>query len=221
MRTERSVKINVTLHYDLELPKSRNAPLLIAVHGYAAHKRHMLREAKQIAPEGFAIASIEAPYRFWREAKDGSYKPAFGWLTDYKPEESIEIHQEFILKVLEELENEGAIDPSRIFLYGFSQACALNFRFAFTYPKILKGIIGVSGGIPSDLDSNPRYSPSNVQGLYLYGDDDEFYPLDKFRQNEDKICEFIPNINAKRFPATHEITAEMRAEMKSWLKENA
>ena len=72
------------------------------------------------------------------------------------------------------------IDPARIYLYGFSQACALNFRFAFTYPEILRGIVAVCGGIPGDLDTNAGYKPFTADTLYLYGDDDEFYTHEKF-----------------------------------------
>ena len=51
-------KAEINLYYDLWIPEgiSDPAPLLIAVHGYGAHKRYMLREARQVAPENFVIA---------------------------------------------------------------------------------------------------------------------------------------------------------------------
>lgn len=219
IKTDESVIAEINLYYDLYVPKDIKtpAPLLISVHGYAAHKRYMMREAQLIAPENFAIVSLQAPNKFYRQDKD-DYKLAFGWLTDFKAEESVKLHHKFILDVIEKLANDEIIDASNIYLYGFSQACALNFRFAFTHPNTLKGIIGVCGGIPSDLDSNEIYQPTDAQTLYLYGDDDEFYPPEKFQKFEQKLNEYLPNFQSKKYTAKHIITDEMREDMRLWLE---
>jgi phospholipase/carboxylesterase len=214
------VSASINLHYELHVPdeNTQDAPLLIAVHGYAANMNYMMREAKQIAPDNFVIASLQAPNRFWRESSNGTYKVAFGWLNDFETEESIGIHHEFLIKVIEQLSGQGLVDPKRVFLYGFSQACALNFKFAFTHPDLLRGIAGVCGGIPGDLDTNEVYKPTNASVLYLYGDDDEFYPLDKFVSYEKRLTEFLPDVSAKRYGATHQITPQMREDLSSWLE---
>jgi predicted esterase len=111
------------------------------------------------------------------------------------------------------------IDEKQIYLFGFSQACALNFRFAFTFPEAVRGVIGVCGGIPSDLDTNEIYKNLEANVLYLYGDSDEFYPLEKFQNFERKLKEKLPYFQAKHYRATHEITDEMREDMKIWLEE--
>lgn len=219
IKTDESVTAEIKLYYDLHIPKDAEtpAPLLIAVHGYAAHKHYMMREAKLIAPENFAIVSLQAPNKFVRKTKNGEYKPVFGWLTDYKAEESVALHHKFVLDVIEKLANDEIIDKSNVFLYGFSQACALNFRFAFTNLSSLKGIIGVCGGIPSDLDENEIYQPTNAETLYIYGTKDEFYPLEKFQKFAKKLDDYLPNFQALKYKATHEITNEMREDMREWL----
>ncbi len=208
--TDLELKAEIKLFYDLSLPETtENAPLLIAVHGYGAHKRYMMREAKLVASAEFAIASVQAPHQHFRKTDDG-YKIGFGWLTDFRPEESVELHQKFLLDLIEKLSQENGIDKSRVYLYGFSQACALNFRFAFTHPESLRGLIGVCGGIPGDLDTNANYKPFHAETIYLYGDDDEFYPNEKFTENAAKLDSLLPNFTAQQFPAKHEITEAMR-----------
>lgn len=221
IRTDESVKAEINLYYDLYVPKGAPtpAPLLITVHGYAAHKRYMMREAQLVAPENFAIISIEGPNRFWRVTDKGEYKPAYGWLTDRRSEESVALHQEFILDVIAKHAGAGEIDPERVYLHGFSQACALNFRFAFTHPDALKGIIGICGGIPSDLDENPEYSPTEADVLYIVSDNDEFYPLEKLKTFEKKLSEYLPHFSSKQYEAGHEITDEMREDISAWLAE--
>jgi len=212
----------INLYYDLFVPAEapKNCPLMIAVHGYGAHKRYMMREAKLIAPGNFVIASVQAPHQHFRKTDDG-YRTGFGWLTDHKPEEYVRLHHDFLLNVIGELSREDLIDPKQIYLYGFSQACALNFRFSFTYPETLKGIIGVCGGIPGDIETNQNYTPFSADTFYLYGDDDEFYPQEKFLEFDAKLRKRLPNYNSKHYNAKHEITVQMRDDMKAWLNNSA
>jgi len=218
LKTDLNLTAEIKLYYDLFAPENleKPAPLLLAVHGYGAHKRYMMREARLIAPETFVIASIQAPFQHYRQTDDG-FKVGFGWLTDYKSDESILVHHNFALRLIEKLAKDELIDEKQIYLFGFSQACALNFRFALTNPELVRGVIGVCGGIPSDLDTNPIYQKLNAEVLYLYGDTDEFYPLEKFQNFEKKLNGILPNFQSKCYKAKHEITDEMRKDMRAWL----
>ena len=222
LETDLSVKAEINLYYDLYLPENfrGGAPLLVAVHGYGAHKRYMMREAQLVAPEHFAIVSLNAPHQHFRQSDDG-YKIGFGWLTDYKAEESVRLHHNFVLQVIENLTENKTIDADKIYLYGFSQACALNFRFAFTFPEAVKGVIGICGGIPSDLETNENYKPLDADVFYLYSTDDEFYPLEKYESFTSKLKQRLPKLQTKKYQAKHEISNEMRDDIKNWLKEKA
>ncbi|MGI8467852.1 MAG: alpha/beta hydrolase [Pyrinomonadaceae bacterium] len=218
LETDLFFKAEINLYYDLFLPENleKDAPLLIAVHGYGARKRSMMREAVLLAPQNFVIASIQAPHQHFRKT-DAGYKTGFGWLTDFKPEESIKIHQKFVSDVIENLSNRNLIDANQVFLLGFSQACALNFRYAFTHPEKLRGIAGVCGGIPSDFETNKNYQPTSAKVFYLYTTEDEFYPLEKYKTFDAKLKNYLPNYQSKVYDARHEITDQMREDIKNWL----
>ena len=218
LTTDLSLRAEISLYYDLYVPGSAAvpAPLLIAVHGYGAHKRYMMREARLVAPDNFVIASIQAPHPHFRRTDDG-YRVGFGWLSDERPEEHIQLHQKFVLDLIGKLSADGLIDEDRVFIYGFSQACALNFRLAFTYPELLAGIIGVCGGIPGDLDSNPAYRPAPAAAFYLFGDDDEFYTQEQFAKYNERLAEYLPNYRSEHYRAKHEITEEMRRDIRQFL----
>lgn len=220
LQNDLSLRAEINLYYDLFIPNNAviPAPLLIAVHGYGAHKRYMMREARAIAPENFVIASVQGPHQHFRRTDDG-YRIGFGWLTDHKPDEYVALHHKFLLDVIEKLSTDGLIDPSQIFLYGFSQSCALNFRFAFTYPDIARGIVAACGGIPGDLETNPVYKPFTAETFYLYGDDDEFYTQEKFREFDEKLTSRIQNYRSKHYKAKHEITEDMRTDIKQFLNQ--
>ena len=218
LQTDLTTTAEIELYYDVFVPEEivKPAALLVAVHGYGAHKRYMMREARLVAPPGFVIASIQAPHPHYRPTADG-YRVGFGWLSDHKPEQHVRLHHKFVLDVIEKLAITGTVDRERVFIYGFSQACALNFRFAFTHPEVLKGIIGVCGGIPGDLDSNPIYKPFSAETFYLCGDDDEFYKQEQFRTFNEKLAARVTNYRSKHYQAKHEITEEMRVDIRAFL----
>lgn len=220
LKKDLTARAELELYYDVYVPEglAKPAPLLIAVHGYGAHKRYMMSEARAVAGEKYVIASIEAPHPHYRPTAEG-YRIGYGWLSDQKPEQHIRLHHKFVLDVIEALDSEGLIDRGRVLIYGFSQACALNFRFAFTYPEILRGVIGVCGGIPGDIDTNENYRPFSAETLYLYGDDDEFYTQEQFAGYDAKLRSLLPNYTSKQYTAKHEITDEMRADIRKVLLE--
>ena len=222
LRTDLSLTAEIKLYYDLHIPDnlSSPSPLLIAVHGYGAHKRYMMREARLVAPKHFAIVSIQGPHQHFRQTPDG-YKAGFGWLTDFKPEESVSLHHKFVNDLIGKLVSDGSVDETELYLFGFSQACALNFRFAFTYPHALKAIIAIGGGIPGDVDTNPVYKPFEAETFYLYGDDDEFYSQEKLNSFDAKLEGLLPNYRSRHYKAKHEITDEMRADIRTFLGEQS
>jgi predicted esterase len=217
-QTDLTLTAEIELYYDLYVPEkiNRPAPLLIAVHGYGAHKRYMMREARLVAPDGFVIASLQGPHQHYRPTENG-YRVGFGWLSEHKPDEYVRLHHKFVLDVIDRLAGDALIDQERIFMYGFSQACALNFRFAFTHPDVLAGIIGVCGGIPGDLETNEKYRPFAAETFYLYGDDDEFYTQEQFCTFNEKLAGLLPNYRSAHYSAKHEITDEMRRDTREFL----
>lgn len=219
LKTDLSLRAEIDLYYDLFVPESAAgpSPLLVAVHGYGAHKRYMMREARRVARDDFVIASLQGPHQHFRRTDDGDYRVGFGWLTDHRPEEYVRLHHEFIDRVVDLLAADGLADRSRVFLLGFSQACALNFRYAFSHPEALAGVVGICGGIPGDLDTNADYRDPSASVFYLYGDEDEFYPPEKFAAFDRRLAERVADYRSKKYCAAHEMTDEMRADIRDFL----
>jgi predicted esterase len=221
LEEDRSITAEVKLYYDLRPGHSPSSPLLIALHGYGANKRQMMREALQIAPDGFAIASLQGFHQHLRDpkVKGGPWRFGFGWLTNFRTEESINLHHKALLDLIAELVDNNIADPKRIFLLGFSQSCALNYRFAFTYPDRLRGIVGICGGIPGDWETNERYQATKTAILHLTGTRDEFYPPERVRDYEIHLGTRSPSVASKSYDAPHEIVPDMRRDITQWLLE--
>ncbi len=48
-----------------------------------------------------------------------------------------------------------------------------------------------------------------------------FYPAEKFAAHEKRLREYLPNFDSKEYEAKHEITDQMRGDMREWLTEKA
>ncbi len=217
---DRTLPSSVKLYYDLDVPADKPAPLLIAVHGYGANKRQMMREARQMVPDGFAIASLQGFHQHLKEPREagGPLRFGFGWLTNFHPEESVAMHHRAVLDLIELLVTEGIAQRERVFLLGFSQSCALNFRFTFTNAESLRGVIGICGGLPGDWETNSGYAATQASILYMHGENDEFYPPARVEDYESKLRTRASDVNTKQYPAAHEIVDAMRFDARAWLQ---
>lgn len=216
---ERTITVDIKLYYDLLLPAATPAPLLIALHGYGANKRQMMREAKLMASPEFAIASLQGFHQHIKEPREqgGPLRFGFGWVTNFHSEDSQRVHHQAVIQLIEKNVAEGTIDPTRIFLVGFSQSCALNYRFAFTHPDYLRGVIGICGGLPGDWDTSQIYKPTAAAVLHLAGNRDEFYPPSKVADYAERLRLRTSEVEMRSYDAEHEFVPEMNRDIREWL----
>ena len=218
--SERSLTAQIKLYYDVIAAAPRPAPLLITLHGYGASKWHALREAKMIAPDGFALAALQGPHQHLREPKEkgGPLRFGFGWLTNFHPEESVAVHHQTLLEMIAALTDEGIADRNGIFLLGFSQSCALNYRFAFTHPHILRGVIGICGGLPGDWEESELYQPTGAAVFHLSGVRDEYYGPERVANYAAQLRQRAQDVEFRSYDAGHEISPEMRDDIRAWIQ---
>jgi predicted esterase len=220
---DRILEARINIYYDLRPGTVSPAPLLIALHGYGANKRQMMREAQLMTPEQFAIASVQGFHQHIKEPREagGPLRFGFGWLTNFKSEESVAVHHRAMLDLIDILTDEGIADSSRIFLLGFSQSCALNYRFAFTHPEYLRGVVGICGGIPGDWETSTTYRQAQLDVFHLAGTRDEFYSPERVKDYERQLKTRARSVKFKSYDAPHDFVPEMRPDVVQWLTQTA
>lgn len=223
MITEKATRQSANLYYDLYAPDgdaARPRPLLIAFHGYEGNKESMMALAQKINPRDFIIASVQGPNAFFVRSEPEPNKPkiGFGWMMQYKAGETIRLHHQTLLSVIEDIAAEHAIDRRSIFLLAFSQSVSLNYRFAFTHPGVIRGVIAVCGGIPGDWDQD-KYQNSETDLLIIAGETDEFYPLERTRTFKDAMAKRSPSVEYRSFSVGHVFPRESLAVIDGWLRE--
>jgi phospholipase/carboxylesterase len=220
MITEKSTEQRIKLYYDLYVPdeEARNPrPMLIALHGYEGNKESMMAIAQKINSRDFIIASLQGPNGFFVRSDDEKKpKIGFGWMMQYKAEDTIWLHHKTILSIIEDTAAKHKIDRRAIFLLGFSQSVSLNYRFAFTRPNKIRGVIAVCGGIPGDWDED-KYYESNTDALVIAGETDEFYPIERVRTFKEALERRARTVEFHSFTAGHVFPREALPLINDWM----
>jgi phospholipase/carboxylesterase len=175
---DRSFPARLDCHYLLRVPDQveGRTPLVVTLHGFGGNPEAMLKLTERLFDTPPVIAAMQGPYQFFlsQEVREVGY----GWITNRRPSESIRLHRDMVLHVLDEVGGEFGIPPARRMLAGFSQAVALNYRFAATCADSVKGVIAICGGIPSDWTEG-IYQPLRASVLHIAARHDEYYPVSK------------------------------------------
>lgn len=217
---ERGFAQQVTRYYDLYVPEGDGPfPLVVAMHGYAGDKASMMRLARRIEDRQWAIASLQGLHQHvvYPELRTTQLGFAFGWLTNFKPAESVAQHREAVLAVADDAASDPRVDAGRFFLLAFSQAVALNFRFAFWHPERVRGVVGVCGGIPGDWETE-AYRDGDFDVLLVGGSRDEFYPPDLMEANAEALRRRSRSVEVEIFEAGHEVPRDSYTLINSWIE---
>jgi predicted esterase len=225
--SERVIPQRTFSYYDLYVPEgrehSRPMPLLVAAHGYGGDKASMLRAVRRINERDFAVASLQAIHQHIDRSQDGprALGYGFGWLTNFKPAESIALHHHAVDAIVDDLVAEGVADPRRVFLIGFSQACALNFRYAFTRPERVRGVVAICGGIPGDWSEEGKYRAGEFDVLYVAARQDEFYAPERIERFAEALRSRARSVELQFYDVGHVVPREAREPIDVWLRERA
>ena len=225
MLNERYTEQRVNLYYDLYVPDgepSRPRPLVVAFHGYEGNKESMMSLMRRVNSEDLVIASVQGPNSFFvrDEGEPDNSKIGFGWMMLYKAEETMRLHHETLRAVIRDTEAVHAIDRRAIFLVAFSQSVSLNYRFAFTNPGVVRGVIAVCGGIPGDWDQD-KYKETDTDVLIIAGDTDQFYPLERTRTFKNALASRARSVDFMSFPVGHVFPREALPLINEWIKTRA
>ncbi len=223
---EQRVTIPMTCFYDVQTPDAppdrRGHPLLIALHGYGGTKESMLALARRICGDRFVIATLQGPHQHTQRPRGRprgtrDVRIGFGWGTMHNSAENQALHHEFIRGVIRETSKKHPIDSKRIFLLGISLSVGLNYRFAFTYPNTIRGLIGVCGGIPGDWEASQKYRRSPTDVLHISGTKDPFYPLERVRTFKAALERRAASVEHHFVPTRHIFPRRSIPAIRRWL----
>ena len=214
---ERSFLTRLDCHYLLQVPDQvdERTPLVVTLHGFGGNSEDMLRLTDRLFDTPPVIAALQGPYQFF--LSPAVREVGYGWITSRRPSESIRLHHEMILHVLDEAGGQFGIPAGRRLVAGFSQAVALNYRFAATYPNAVRGVIAICGGLPSDWDDG-TYQAIRSSVLHIAARQDKYYPLSTTESYPEKLRRHASDVEFHLIDGGHRMPTRGSAIVTPWLR---
>lgn len=214
---DRTFSARLDCHYRLLTPDviDERTLLVVTLHGFGASPELMMRPTQRLFGTRPVMAALEGPYRFFRgtDTRDVGY----GWITSQRPAESIRLHRDMVLHVLDEAGRQFDIPPERRILVGFSQAGALNYRFGVTCPQAIRGVIGICCGLPGEWDDSTA-RPMAPHALHIARRDDEYYRPEVTGRYAERLAKQFGDVEFHMIDGTHTMPSEGARIVTPWLE---
>jgi predicted esterase len=212
--TERTFSARLGCRYLLHLPEKVDAQtvLVAALHGFSGNAEDMLAHPPNGRP-----APRDRRHRGHTVSLSAGGQPCrYGWITNRRAAESIRLHHEMVLHVLEEAGCECNIPAERRVLLGFSQPVSINYRFAEAYPDSVRGVVGICGGLPGDWDDQ---HPGRIGAavLHIARREDEFYPAERTEQYAPRLRLRCDDVEFHLLDGTHRFPSRSGPVWDKWL----
>lgn len=204
-------------HYLLRAPETVDDEtyLAAALHGFGSNPEIMLHLTAAMLGPRHAIASLQGPNQFFLSTANRDV--GYGWGASRHAASSIRLHHEMVLHVLNEAGRIYNIPPQRRLLVGFSQPVSYNYRLAATCPDVVRGVIGICGGLPSDWET-ASYKPVAASILHIARRGDEFYPPAVTEQYADRLKNRANDVEFHLLEGAHRFPSKAGTIVEDWLR---
>jgi phospholipase/carboxylesterase len=118
---------------------------------------------------------------------------------------------------LNEAGREFGIPPQRRILVGFSQAVALNYRFAATCPDAVRGVVGICGGLPGDWESSDVSRQINAAVLHIARREDEYYPPKMTTHYAERLRRRAADVEFHLIDGGHQVPSSGHLIVEPWI----
>lgn len=205
--------LNYREYAGVNVPDS--APLLILLHGLGSNEEDLLGFAPAL-PSKYRIISVRAPYVLG----DGSY----AWFhvnfaTGNPVHDSLEAEQSRVKLTRFLASAQQKYKASACYLLGFSQGAIMSFNLALTQPKLVKGIVALSGRVLPETIARkaPEKQLKRLKVFIGHGTRDNVLPIKHGRISNEACKAAGVQLTYKEYVMGHEINKEESRDIVSWL----
>jgi phospholipase/carboxylesterase len=211
----------MTLHHITREPRRdtpERPPLLVLLHGVRSNEQDLMGLAPALDPR-FFVVSARAPLTLGPGAY-GWYHVEFtptGYIVD---EQEAEESRRALLRFVDELTSSYPVDPSRVYLMGFSQGCIMSVAAALSDPYKFAGAVGMSGRL-LDRTLNVVAPSDRLKGfplLVVHGTEDTVIPIDLGRSMREQLVRLPVDLTYREYRMAHHVTQESISDIDAWLK---
>jgi len=192
--------------------------LIVLLHGIGSNEDDLF-QLKDNLPQGYVIVSARAPYMLspgrytWFELAHNLGKPV---INAEQAEKSRLVINTFITQLTERYD----IDPSNIYLGGFSQGGIMSYSVGLTLPHKVKGIFILSSRLLPEVKPliKGRALLEQLRVFIAHGKGDNVLPLHYAHEATTYLKPLLPLMEYHEYDLEHRIGKQELADLKSWLE---
>jgi len=195
-------------------PERSLHPGLILLHARGDDEMTILDYAESLDPRLFLI-SVRGPF---------AHRAGYEWcnLSQFgKPEPlTFEYATSCLSRFITWAITAYHLDPSRVYMLGFSQGGMMAGALHLSYPQSVAGSIILLGYLPFGLV--PRKDQRSADGCDIYmanGTDDQTVPLFVARASRAYLSKLGANVTYREHPVGHQVTLEVLRGANRWLSQ--
>jgi len=198
-------------------PPGARAPLLLLLHGVGSNE-HDLFDLADSLDDRFFVISARAPIMLG--------PGAFGWYpVAFTPQGPVgdpaqaEQSRQTLVGFVDEAVAAYSLDPARVYLMGFSQGAIMSLYVALTAPKIVAGIVPMSGRLLPEAWAAraPDDALAGLPVFAVHGTRDTVLPVSEGRAVRDALSRLPVNLTYREYDMAHQVTAENLSDIAAWL----
>ena len=201
-------------------PHGEQQPALILLHGRGTNEDDLLGLAEYLDPR-FLIVSARAPFPF-------PYG-GFAWYQILEvgtpdPQQFDESYQR-LSQFVQDVKAKYPVNPSMVFLLGFSMGSIMSLALSLTQPRAFKGVVAHSGYIPENTSLRFRWDElaplTGLAGLGLFiahGTEDPVIPIELARRARALLSKSEADVTYREYPIGHTISEESLSDFSAWLR---
>ncbi|MDQ3929947.1 MAG: alpha/beta fold hydrolase [Chloroflexota bacterium] len=190
----------------------RGSPGLLMLHGRGADEADLMGLEAALDPR-LTVISARAPFRL------GYGFAWYGMAQVGSPEDetlraSLGELQEFVERVVPAYN----LDPSALFVMGFSQGGVMSSALALTVPERVRGVVMHSGYVPVESGLDLKLEQAKGKPFFVaHGMYDEVIPVRFGRHANDYLTGIGAEVTYQEYPIGHSISEESLDDLSEWL----
>jgi len=200
---------------DPENPTADFHPTLIMLHGRGADAEDLLGLSSYL-DERFLCISARAPFTF----------PYGGGYTWYDiGEVGVPLPGMFdesyakLLAFVDDVLRNYPVDPSRVYLFGFSMGTVMSYALSLTRPELFRGVSANSGYVPEGTNLRFRWQDLAGKEFFIaHGAEDQVIPAQMARRAKELFSKSNATFMYREYPMDHQISEESLADVAAWVK---
>ncbi len=195
------------------------APLLLLLHGLGDNEAGLMGLASSLDGRFFCV-SARAPHPFMGEG--------FAWFqVDYSrggrriDSSQAEESRLALIAFIDELVVAYGLDPTRVFVAGFSQGAIMGLGLALTVPEKINSLVAMSGRLLPEFQSR-MVEAGRMRGLPIFiahGVHDEVLGIEEGRAAKAFLSGLPVKLEYREYGMGHEISRESLGDIAAWLGE--